>query len=299
MLARLQQCIVMTMLIAGLAWTIGIWNSSPGLAIAGLCSLLLFPAFVLGGQFLAVRHINRNDPAPLAPWRQIAAAWLGECVVAARVFYWRQPFCSHRLPDNLPENRLRGAVFIHGFVCNRGLWTPWLAQMQAQERAFIAVNLEPVFGSIDAYVPLIEQAVQRITKTTGQTPVLVCHSMGGLAARAWLRQTANRDRVAHVVTIGSPHRGTWLGRFAHSVNGHQMNLASRWLQQLERDEPPDSHTRFTCWYSNCDNIVLPASTATLPGADNRLAAGQAHVELAFDPMVMRETLALIARPPIL
>jgi pimeloyl-ACP methyl ester carboxylesterase len=294
MLARLQQSIVITTLIAGLAWVIAIWNTSPGLAIAGLCWLWLFPAFVLGCQFLAVRHINRNDPAPLAPWREIAAAWLGECVVAARVFYWRQPFRSHCLPDNLTGSPLRGVVFIHGFVCNRGLWTPWLAQMQAQQRPFIAVNLEPVLGSIDDYVPLIEQAVQRITMATGQAPVLVCHSMGGLAARAWLRQAGDRQRIAHVVTIGSPHRGTWLGRFAHSLNGRQMNLASRWLQQLERDEPPGTHALFTCWYSNCDNIVLPASTATLPGADNRLVAGQAHVELAFDPVVMQETLALIA-----
>jgi hypothetical protein len=97
-----------------------------------------------------------------------------------------------------------------------------------------------------------------------------------------------------VVTIGSPHRGTWLGRFAHSPNGHEMNLGSNWLKQLERDEPPGSHDGFTCWYSNCDNIVLPASTAMLPGADNRLAAGQAHVAMAFDPVVMEETLALMA-----
>ena len=31
---------------------------------------------------------------------------------------------------------------------------------------------------------------------------------------------------------------------------------------------------FTCWYSNSDNIVFPTSVASLPGADNRLAAGR-------------------------
>jgi hypothetical protein len=57
-------------------------------------------------------------------------------------------------------------------------------------------------------------------------------------------------------------------------------------------------TLFTCWYSNCDNIVFPASTATLAGADNRLVHGAAHVQLAFLPEVMDATLALLKSEPV-
>ena len=82
----------------------------------------------------------------------------------------------------------------------------------------MAVNLEPVFGSIDGYAPQIDAAVQQLTETTGLPPLLVCHSMGGLAARAWLKRMNAESRVHHVVTIGTPHRGTsfadWgVGRF--------------------------------------------------------------------------------------
>jgi hypothetical protein len=52
---------------------------------------------------------------------------------------------------------------------------------------------------------------------------------------------------------------------------------------------------FTCWYSNCDNVVFPASTATLEGADNRLIAGAGHIDLAFRDDVMAHTFALAAR----
>jgi pimeloyl-ACP methyl ester carboxylesterase len=103
----------------------------------------------------------------------------------------------------------RGAVFIHGFVCNRGFWTPWLKELRARGHSFVAVNLEPVFGSIDEYVPIVEGAVQRVTQATGMAPVLVCHSMGGLAARAWLRAMSADGRVHHVITIGSPSRPGW------------------------------------------------------------------------------------------
>ena len=51
--------------------------------------------------------------------------------------------------------------------------------------------------------------------------------------------------------------------------------------------------RFTCWNSHADNIVFPASTATLAGADNRHVAGVPHVAMAFHPKVMAETLKLL------
>ena len=80
------------------------------------------------------------------------------------------------------------------------------------------------------------------------------------------------------------------------TNGKQMRLRSRWLQKLAQTELPARRVLFTCWYSNCDNIVFPASTATLPGADNRLVRGAAHVQLAFLPPVMNATLAMLDEP---
>jgi triacylglycerol esterase/lipase EstA (alpha/beta hydrolase family) len=124
-------------------------------------------------------------------------------------------------------------------------------------------------------------------------PLLVCHSMGGLAARAWLRASSGYARVHHVVTIGTPHHGTWLARFSRVANGRQMRIGCDWQRQLERDLPPQQRALFTCWYSNCDNIVFPASTATLPGAENRLLRGVAHVRLALHAGVMRDALSRI------
>jgi triacylglycerol esterase/lipase EstA (alpha/beta hydrolase family) len=124
--------------------------------------------------------------------------------------------------------------------------------------------------------------------------MLVCHSMGGLAARAWLCAKSGSGRVHRVVTIGTPHQGTWLGRFSRLSNGRQMRLESEWLRCLYAAHPHD--VPFTCWYSNCDNVVFPASTATLPGADNRLVRGMAHVHLAFQPEVIRGTLELLDEP---
>jgi len=116
--------------------------------------------------------------------------------------------------------------------------------------------------------------------------------MGGLAVRAWLSRCPPGDAVEHVVTIGSPHGGTWLAKFGVTPNGLQMRRANDWLQELSdaehRREPKQPYARFTCFFSHCDNIVFPPSTATLPGADNLHVPGCAHVHLAFQPEVFSE-----------
>jgi triacylglycerol lipase len=99
--------------------------------------------------------------------------------------------------------------------------------------------------------------------------------------------------VHHIITIGSPHHGTWLARFSHLTNGREMRRQGFWLQLLQRDEATRTLPPFTCWYSNCDNIVFPPSTAMLLGAENRLLTGAAHVDLAFRTEVMQASLALV------
>jgi triacylglycerol esterase/lipase EstA (alpha/beta hydrolase family) len=158
----------------------------------------------------------------------------------------------------------------------------------------VAVNLEPVHGPIEAYAASIDEAVARVTRITGRPPMMICHSMGGLAARAWWRETGGRRSVARLVTIASPHGGTWLGRFSRRANGRQMRLDCDWVRALAEHERTVLLPPTTCWYSNCDNIVFPAATATLGRADNRFVAGEAHVALAFCREVMQSCLALVA-----
>lgn len=292
MVARAQRWLVFGWLVLALAWTGFWWDRSPAAAIAGLLVLSCSHALFLALEFALSHRIGAHDPLPRASTWQFFRAWLAECVAAPRVFGWYQPFRWRAIPDHLPHGRRRGAVLIHGFVGNRAFWSPWLHELRTADRAFVAVDLEPVFGSIDRYVQTIEAAIVRVTAATGLPPVLICHSMGGLAARAWLRD-ADGARVHRILTIGTPHRGTWLARFGRTVNGRQMRMGGEWLQRIDCERASPRQVPFTCWHSNCDNIVFPASVATLPGADNRLAAGRGHVEMAFDDRIRRESLALL------
>jgi len=310
---RMQQIMTASAAVGAVIWVVYFWPTSPVLAILGSFVGLFGFTGVLALEFMALMRVNRSDPAPQATAKELFNAWRAEVSTAAKIFCWRQPFRADEVADRLHGDHLhgqRGVVFIHGLVCNRGFWTPWIKRLQKMgsqqhRHAFVAISLEPVFASIDDYVDQIDRAVTDVTKATGLAPILVCHSMGGLAARAWLGHQANTSRVLHVVTIGTPHHGTWLARFANGPSGKQMQQGSAWLQKLNGLTPAggaspadeivaiESGKRFTCWYSNCDNIVFPTSTATLRGADNRLLQGAAHLQLAMRPEVMEATFDLI------
>ena len=304
MVARVQKIMVLATLLAMWLWWHWMAPRSTGWALAGLALPLLLHAAVLGLQFVLMQRANAraNDPAPRASAAQLLRAWAAEVGASLRLFCWRQPFRSNAVFDllampgtarmGLPTPR--AVVLVHGFLCNRGVWQPWLRPLGEAGHVFEAVNLEPMLGTIDDYVPAVEAAVQRVTQLTGQAPVLLCHSMGGLVARAWLRSAQDDTRVHRVITIATPHQGTALADFAYSPNGRQMQLGGDWLELLKSSESPQRAALFTCWYSNCDNIVFPAHAATLPGADNRLLPGVAHVEMATHPKVVQVCLDELA-----
>jgi pimeloyl-ACP methyl ester carboxylesterase len=296
MIARIQQSIVFFIL-AGLGlWT---WYVFPRSSLIFSAFLALAGVYIayLAILFIAIHYINRHDLQPRATFGGLVQAWLSEAFTAPRVFLWRQPFYTEAIANFLPVSNKPGVVFVHGFFCNRAFWAPWMRQLVADQRAFASVTLEPAFGSIDDYVAIVEDAVVKVTLATGQPPTLICHSMGGLTVRAWLRSSSGNDyRIKRVITIGTPHFGTALSlekSLLPFTNTHQMQRFGAWTQQLAKDEPAARYRKFTCWYSNCDNIVVPTSTAMLPGADNRLVTAQGHVSMAFSQRVMQESLALL------
>ena len=287
--ARWQKILVLGWLLASAAWLAWAWPRSLALALGGWAIAASTSLAWLGLQFVLMRRINRRDATPAAGWWALLRAWWLEALTCTWVFGWLQPFAHRQQPDWLPPTPTgqRGVVLVHGFLCNRGVWLPWLPALRARGHAYVALTLEPAFGSVDDYVAAIDTAMRQVQAATGLPPVLVGHSMGGLAARAWLRTLAQppAQRVHRILTLGTPHHGTWPARFSHTTNGMQMRLDSPWLQALAASEGAAQRALFSCWYSDCDNIVYPTRSATLDGAENHLLHGLGHVHMLYAPQV--------------
>lgn len=296
MLARLQRAITFSLVaIAALGALAAFAAGHP--AWAPLAAALIVGGYLafMALEFVLMAAVHGADPTPKPTVPQLLRAWWGEVTTSPRVFCWQQPFRADAEPDHTPTGaRRRGVVLVHGFVCNRGFWNRWMPRLRAADVPFVAVNLEPVFGALSGYVAAVEHAVARLEAATGVAPVVVGHSMGGLVTRAWLAGT-HAARVHHVVTIGTPHGGTWAARFSRSANALDMRVGSPFQQNLIAHEPPPVRARFTCFFSNCDNIVYPPTAATLAGADNRHVPGAAHVHLADHPAVFDAVMDQVTR----
>lgn len=299
--ARLQRALVALLVTVAAVWVASaLAHGRPGLALLGVLVPMFGHGAVLGVEFVLLALLHGEDPTPRATPAELLRAWSRETWTALVVFGWRQPFRRHAVPDHLPPDALgrRGVVLVHGFLCNRGLWNPWLERLRAADVPCVAVTLDPVFGPIEAYAPTVDTGVQRLLDATGVPPLVVAHSMGGLAVREWLAQTRRVRDVHAVVTVGTPHHGTWLARFAFSANARQMRWHGQWLAGLAQREPPVAERPpFVCFYGHCDNIVFPPSTAVLPGAVAHHVRATGHVDMVFDDAVFAEVQRQLALPP--
>jgi pimeloyl-ACP methyl ester carboxylesterase len=305
MVAQAQRLTVALLLALSLAW--GIALTLRGAWAAGLLGAILIAnlqTFVLAVEFFVLLPLaNRTDTVrPRPTWLQLIRAWGCEVVTAHAVFGWHQPFRSRRHSDTIDGPGVHGrraVVLVHGYLCNRGLWNRWMPRLKAAGIPCVAVTMEPAFASIDDYVGTLDEAITRTTLATGRPPLVVGHSMGGLAIRAWWRAAglAGDGRIDSVITIASPHHGAVPARVARGVNARQMRRHSDWLTALERSERTEQRARFTCFFSDCDNIALPASTGMLVGADNRHVLHRPHVALAYAPEVLDEVLRRLKPTP--
>jgi len=198
-------------------------------------------------------------------------------------------------PDRLAHcaTRRTPLLLIHGYQCNRGFWFWLRRKLEAAGWTVATHSLEPVFADIDSYAQGIARRVDEVLAATGASQViLVGHSMGGLACRAYLRRDGER-KVARLVTLGSPHQGTRLADWGLGPNARQMRIGSSWLKALAAPVPPGS----VSIYSFHDNYVFPQQAcSTLEGAANVAIGGVSHLGMAFSPRVLGKLLEVLESP---
>ncbi|RZS54818.1 esterase/lipase family protein [Sphaerotilus mobilis] len=262
------------------------------------CGLLL-TVLAFATEMVSVALQHRDDPAPRPAAAMLLRAGLRESWLATRVFGWRQVWRSRSAPDRLGQPGQTGVLLVHGYHCNRGFWWPeWPAWLEHKRLPHVALDLQPAWTGIDNYAPQVEAGVARLLASTGRMPLIVAHSMGGLAVRAWWRwreaqRAAGVDLpdlpMPLVLTLGTPHRGTCLTQLSGGFgppNARQMAPDSPWLQALAASESAAWRARFTCVHSHCDNVVFPPARAVLKGAaEVQHWPGLAHLELSRDGRV--------------
>jgi pimeloyl-ACP methyl ester carboxylesterase len=206
-----------------------------------------------------------------------------------------QPWLAPRNPDRTVQG-VTPVLFVHGLYCNAGVWHSQLAHLrQAGAANLFCVNLGPPLASIDRFALQLDERVGEVLRACGTSKViLVVHSLGGLAARAWCARLGGRSRLARLVTIGSPHHGSRLAQLVPGTCAAEMVPGSEWLLRLEADERLAPALPATCILSRHDSMVAPQVSASLAGASALALERLGHFELLLDPAVLRRVAAEIA-----
>lgn len=278
--------------------------------LLGISAVLLGRFLITANNFFITWLYRSETPEALRiTWGQACRMFLGELGATMFSSSWTMAF--HRFTKRTPENPAGLPVLlIHGYGCNSGYWHPMSKGLAKARIIHYAIDLEPVLHDIDGYVSLIHRAVETVCAETGQEKiVIVAHSMGGLAARAYLRDHGARH-IAKVITLGTPHQGTGLANFGAGPNSKQMRWTgnartgtpSEWLRKLAESETESMRALFVSIYSHHDNIVSPQTSSHLAGAVNIEFNGIGHVALGFHPAIQKcvidEVIATENRPSV-
>jgi triacylglycerol esterase/lipase EstA (alpha/beta hydrolase family) len=266
-------------------------------ALAGAAGLLLaIRAAIIFNNYLLSNALYQpmqdGTPAPVIQFvGRIAQEFGWSMACWFRLFPTARPFFIRA-----DDGGQYPVLMLHGYGANAGFWKPFSRKLSRAGVSHGAIDLEPVLASIDDYAALINHAVDTLCSASGAPKViLLCHSMGGLAARAWLR-ACSTERAACVITLGTPHHGSILASYGMGVNAQQMlppGASAGWLAELASAEDAALRALVVSLYTRHDNIVSPQSSAVLPGARNLGFDLVGHVALGFDRKVGERVLAEI------
>jgi len=190
---------------------------------------------------------------------------------------------ARREPTPLPDDGHRPIVFVHGMGGGPGNFTPLQVYLHLHGwRRCYAVKLD-ADDTVEAMASRVADFVDEVARANGlgdgAQVDLVAHSMGGIVARVALDDPRLAGRVGVLVTLGAPHAGTWLARYASTSNTRSMRPRSDLVQRLEAQLPwpgPPGRPRLVALWSENDMVLLPPGSACVEGAQNIEMPGFSH-----------------------
>jgi triacylglycerol lipase len=264
-----------------------------------LVVVILIPTYVTLAFYLVWHYDRRNFQAPPAegerdPLRGSAVA-RAILVEAASLTFLSGTYPLRLLHDASPKRARacdhRPVILVHGYGGNSAnfLWMQWRLRRQGFRNVY-AVSYTPPHINARKLAAQVARHVENVLARTGAEQVdLVCHSMGGPLTRYALKNLGLAGKVNKVITLGSPHYGTRISSlFPARGAAAQMRYRSPFLEELAEGGQCPGEARFYCLYSELDNFVMPASTATLAAAEENLHLPYlGHCALLYSPRVAR------------
>jgi triacylglycerol esterase/lipase EstA (alpha/beta hydrolase family) len=188
-------------------------------------------------------------------------------------------------------------ILLHGFAMNRTQWL-WMGRRLARLgrgplHGLTYFSLQSVARSACHLQRFVEQVR---TRERAARVDIVAHSLGGVVARYYVERLGGAAHVRSVITIGSPHHGTTLGRLAPLVpSARETGPGSRFLDDLGPMRAASASVRYTSIWSRADAIIVPPDSASIaPAGEDLVYDDLGHLSLILSPRVVDAVAARLA-----
>ncbi len=181
-------------------------------------------------------------------------------------------------PDGHPP-----LVFVHGLGGGRGDFGPmaWYLKRMGRRRSY-SIHFQET-GDVVARGAELAEFIREVVTVTGEPQVdLVAHSMGGLLARVAVVDHDLGSTVRRLVTMGSPHGGTFAARLGNTPVTHDLRPQSEFLERLAHCPLPPT-VAVTSFWSNSDLVIMPPESAALAGSNQVDMTPSTHYGYLLEP----------------
>lgn len=175
-------------------------------------------------------------------------------------------------------------LLVHGMVDNRSIFT--VLRRGLVRRGFgriETINYPIRTGDVRVAAARLGEEVERLVETTGFERVhVIGHSMGGLIARYYVTRLGGDQHVHTLVTLGTPHHGSYVAYLLGTALTRQLRPGSALMAELAAPVHA-CRTRFIAYHSDLDQLIVPQRNAALHHASlnvhNIALHGVGHMSL--------------------
>jgi len=182
-----------------------------------------------------------------------------------------------------PDYSRDPVLMVHGYLlAELGSWT-WMKSRLVQEgwpaEYLFSFKFDDVFGCNPKHAQEVEENVKKVLEATGKEKVdIVCHSMGCLDTRYYIKYMCGYKFIKDFVSIAGAHKGSAMACLEPlSCGAKQMCVApydGAWLQNdfLKELNMCDitawDEIKYTSIWTPYDEIIIPQTNSIIEGAYN-------------------------------
>lgn len=188
-------------------------------------------------------------------------------------------------------------ILVPGFQDDAGrlrALTHWLGQENLHPHPFAP---QPSNGTVE--IEVLARQLARYIATTfppSQPVNLFGFSMGGLICRSYVQQLGGVAQTRRLITLATPHWGTYMAYLFNRPACVQMRPGSAFLRDLNQDLTALECLNFTSIWTPLDLMIVPAMSSILAVGEMISIVSPMHRTLPMDPRILRTIADRLRRP---